>query len=293
MNEFFLYHRSTSPTGRLIAKALGIPYGHLGPGQTDRRVRRIRSSLIPATSIIRWGSQQELPSGCRPLRTLNSVAALSTSSNKLLTLEKLRDSGVSTCPFSVPSRSAASETGFSHSLTLPLSELERLREHSGVILGRSLHGTKGRDIRVFHEGEIPWGCEFYSAYIPNTREYRVHIFQGEVIRVQGKYLDFPEQHTNPYIKNHGQGFRFRTPEYNLNQDRLDAAVRAVEALGLDFGAVDLLKGEDGQTYVLEVNTAPACSPLTARAYIGRFAEWLGIEPNYELVPVRPRELVTA
>lgn len=156
-----------------------------------------------------------------------------------------------------------------------------------------MSGTKGRDIRVFAEGETPYGCDFYTAYIPNTREYRVHVFQGEVIRVQGKYLDFPEDHQNPYIKNHGQGFRFRTPDKTLLPERLEAAVKAVEALGLDFGAVDLLKGADGQTYVLEVNTAPACSPLTARAYISKFAEWLGVEPNLELVPVRERVPVLA
>lgn len=106
-----------------------------------------------------------------------------------------------------------------------------------------------------------------------------------MIRVQGKYLDYPDQHTNPYIQNYSQGFRFRSPRYNPNQERLDAAVKAVEALGLDFGAVDLLIGEDRQTYVLEVNTAPSCSPLTARAYVDKFAALLGVEPNYSALEV--------
>jgi D-alanine-D-alanine ligase-like ATP-grasp enzyme len=53
-------------------------------------------------------------------------------------------------------------------------------------------------------------------------------------------------------------------------------VNAVVALGLDFGAVDLLIGDDGQTYVLEVNTAPACSPMTAACYIGAFQRLLGL-----------------
>lgn len=281
MSAFFLYHRTTSPTGRLLAKALGIPYGHLGPGQAARRTERIQSSLIRAQRIIRWGSQQQLPTGCQPEHTLNGAAALSTASNKLRALEKLTAAGVSVCPYSLP-----------EGIAYPL-ELARLREPSQVVLGRSLHGTKGGDIRVFHEGETPRGCDFYTAYIPNTREYRVHVFQGEVIRVQGKYLDYPEQHTNPYIKNHGQGFRFRTPDRMPNPDRLEAAVRAVEALGLDFGAVDLLRGADGLTYVLEVNTAPACSPMTARAYIQHFAEWLGVEPNLDLVPVRERVMAHA
>lgn len=138
---------------------------------------------------------------------------------------------------------------------------------------------RGCDIRIFQPGDTPAGCDFYTEYIPNTREYRIHVFQGEVIRIQGKYLDFPDQHTNPYVKNHGQGYRFRAPDRQLNSDRLEAATAAVDALGLDFGAVDLLIGEDRLCYVLEVNSAPACSPLTAQAYVRRFAEWLGIDPE--------------
>lgn len=134
---------------------------------------------------------------------------------------------------------------------------------------------------MFQPGEPLEGCDFYTAYVPNRREYRIHVFQGEVIRVQGKYLDYPEQHTNEYIKNYGQGFRFRAPDRELNADRLEAARRAVDALGLDFGAVDLLVGVDRLCYVLEVNTAPACSPLTAQAYVRKFAEWLEVEPEYE------------
>jgi hypothetical protein len=32
--------------------------------------------------------------------------------------------------------------------------------------------------------------------------------------------------------------------------------RSVDALGLDFGAVDIIEGQDGQFYVLECNSAP-------------------------------------
>lgn len=97
-----------------------------------------------------------------------------------------------------------------------------------------------------------------------------------MIRVQGKYLDYPEQHTNPYIKNYAQGFRFRTPDRKLNASRITAATNAVAALGLLFGAVDLLIGEDGNEYVLEVNTAPKLAPLTCSQYVGAIREYFGI-----------------
>ena len=97
-----------------------------------------------------------------------------------------------------------------------------------------------------------------------------------VIGVQGKYLDHPEQNTNPYIKNYAQGFRFRTPDKRLNSDRTEAAINAVSALGLLFGAVDLLIGEDRRAYVLEVNTAPKLAPLTCSQYAAAIRDYLGL-----------------
>lgn len=261
---FFLYHRSTFPTGRKLARALGVNYGHLGPGQPPVRVRRIQSRLSQTSALIRWGSQQPLPSGCRPTRTLNSPDALSISADKLRSLQRMTEAGVLTPTFS--SQATEARGWFDSSTT---------------VFGRSRHGSCGRDIRIFHSADEVTPCELYTLYVPNTREYRLHVFQGEVIRVQGKYLDHPDQHTNEFIKNHGQGFRFRAPEKQLNSDRIEAATAAVAALGLDFGAVDLLIGEDRRAYVLEVNSAPACSPLTARAYVERMADWLGVTPNLE------------
>lgn len=256
---FFLYHLSTSPTGRLLAKALGIRYGHLGV-QPDVRLRRRLRRANAATKLIRWGSSEAINNWCP---TLNSAEAIRTAADKLATLQCLHEAEVP-----VPQFTTDPDEAFAWDTT---------------VLARRRHGSQGRDIRVFQPGERPFGGQLYTRYVPNTREYRLHVFQGEVIRTQGKYLDLPEEHTNPYIKNHGQGFRFRTPDVQLNADRIQAATGAVAALGLDFGAVDLLIGEDRRCYVLEVNSAPSCAPMTARAYVEKFAAWLGIEPNLEVL----------
>jgi glutathione synthase/RimK-type ligase-like ATP-grasp enzyme len=236
---FVLYHKSTSVTGRAIAKALGIKYGR------ENKTR---------TPMIRWGSAIEHPAET----LLNSRQAILRASDKLTALKLMQDAGVSVPSF-LP--------GGTH------------RRQEGVWLGRRRHGSQGRDIRVIERGELS-GSELYTRYVPNTREYRVHVFRGEVIRVQGKYHDHPEQQTNRYIKNHAQGYRFRAPDRKLNTERTSQAIRAVECLGLDFGAVDLLIGEDRRTYVLEVNTAPSCSPLTAAKYVAKFAEVLNLRPNF-------------
>lgn len=153
-----------------------------------------------------------------------------------------------------------------------------------VVMGRNRHGSQGRDI-VIYDGVPAQRHDLYTGYVPNTREYRLHVFQGDVIRVQGKYHDYPNLQTTPYIKNHAQGYRFRAPNKELKPDRIEQSILAVQSLGLDFGAVDLLIGEDRNTYILEVNTAPSCSPLTATKYVEKFAAVLGIEPRPAMLEV--------
>ena len=251
--NFFLYRLSTSPTGRVLAKALDLKYGHLGDGQPPRRFQRRHERAMNAGTLIRWGATDPLAERGFVLNSYKSIAA---ASNKLRTLRTLQEAGVPVPAFTTSAGDAAN--------------------WNTVVLARQSYGSRGRDIRIFQPGEFPQGGTFYTQYVPNQREYRIHVFQGKVIRVQGKYLDFPEAHTNPYVKNHGQGFRFRAPSRQLNSDRTQAAIDAVASLGLDFGAVDLLVGEDRRCYVLEVNTAPACSPLTAEAYVKAFARELEI-----------------
>ena len=70
-----------------------------------------------------------------------------------------------------------------------------------------------------------------------------------------------------YIKNVSNGYVFKTPKRGLNGSRHRAAIGAVSALGLDFGAVDLIVDANGKEYVLEVNTAPALSPMRVEKYV--------------------------
>jgi hypothetical protein len=235
---FFLYHARSAPTGRVLAEALGAEHGTTCPAPTD--------------VLIRWGSRVG-PDGAHQ-RRINNVSAIAAASDKLGSLSKLREAGVRVPDFS----------------TDP-TELEF------PFLGRKRSHARGTDVVLcLQAGDYKRRPrDYYVQYVPTLREFRVHVVGDEVIRVQGKFLDHPELAV-PWIRNHAHGYRFRAPRRRLNRGRLEQAVLAVKALGLDFGAVDLLIGDDGQTYVLEVNTAPSCSPLTGGAYIAAFQRLLGL-----------------
>jgi D-alanine-D-alanine ligase-like ATP-grasp enzyme len=48
------------------------------------------------------------------------------------------------------------------------------------------------------------------------------------------------------------------------------SVEAVAALGLDFGAVDIIEDKEGNFYVLEINTAPGLEGHTVTSYAKAF-----------------------
>lgn len=245
MFTYLAYTPLTRPTGRLMAVELGLrSYG-------------VRTPPAPPEALVRWGSRREMGS---PEIILNRASAIRLASDKIATLDHLAEAGVPHVPFFRSWAEAFDTAG-----------------GRGIILGRTRWGMQGRGISVYDPAQI-WGGrypprpaarhEWYSIYMEPTREVRLHVVETEVVRIQGKFLDFPEQaERNPFVRNYGTGYRFRAPRRDLHTRRKDAAIEAVQALGLNFGAVDmLLFGDREEARVLEVNTAPACSPLTARAY---------------------------
>lgn len=246
--SFFLYHRSSRPTGHVIAEALGFNHGENVPGHEQ------------IDALIRWGSRRtDNAYHGNVTRTVNRPDALGKASDKLGTLRVLRAAGVRVPDFS-----------------------ENPEDLSYPFLGRRTQHARGTDVVLcLQRGDIERRPrDYYVQYIPTKREFRVHVVDGRVIRVQGKFLDRPEEAV-AWIRNYKHGYRFRAPRRNLNSSRLSAATNAVAALGLDFGAVDLLIGDDNLEYVLEVNTAPACSPITAKAYVDAFTRMLSI-PSTQL-----------
>lgn len=124
------------------------------------------------------------------------------------------------------------------------------------------HG--GKDIRpVMQVEEVPWrvasGSKFFTQYIPIAEEYRVWIYRRRVQAVYTKQMQYPDKYKR-IGRNWQNGFAFAfVPKENRYGEATVLAAKAVFALGLDFGAVDIIQGKDGRFYVLECNTAPGVS----------------------------------
>ncbi len=119
------------------------------------------------------------------------------------------------------------------------------------------HGGEGI-VLVENDQELPY-APLYTKYIPKTEEYRVHVFKDEAFFIQRKARkkEVPDEEVNWKIRNLAGGFIFANQDVQVANACKEEAVKAVKALGLDFGAVDIIwnKKRD-KYYVLEVNTAP-------------------------------------
>jgi glutathione synthase/RimK-type ligase-like ATP-grasp enzyme len=206
--------------------------------------------------IINWGNPRR--PHWRPAnepRLLNLPANVERAIDKLQTYQLLQAANVNIPEFTQDRATAAGWL------------------HEKRVVGRSLiRGSGGRGITV-HEptahstllgNEVLW-----QKYVTKEREYRVHVFQGRVIDTQIKRRRNGTD--GALIRNLANGYVFCRDGIEPSNDRDNIAIAAVAALGLDFGATDLIwNRRQNRYYVLEVNTAPGLEGTTLERYSAEF-----------------------
>lgn len=211
--------------------------------------------------IINWGNS-EVPSwDATTIPFLNNPISVGYAVNKLRTFELLRRFNVPTPEWTTDYRDA---------------EVWHYDGHT-VVERHNLTGTKGNGIRIVTgiddiEGEaLNYEVPLYTKLIPRAREYRVHVFDGQVIDLQQKKrrvtgVTNDGNDSDGTIKNLDNGWVFVRDDITPPPRSIfDVSIRAVQALGLDFGGVDVLV-KDGQCYVLEINTAMGLEGSTINSY---------------------------
>lgn len=211
----------------------------------------------PDKSVINWGAS-ELPEQVRRCRIINPVEAVRTAGNKLSTFRKLSAAGVSVPPWNA-SRDWA------------IGELEK---GLTVVARKVLNGHSGVGIEIMEKGLDFVEAPLYTVYIPKDKEYRLHVVRGEVVDVQRKVKDPNRDVKDWKVRSHDNGFIFvRNNDEGKSYREIveptvrDNAIKAVQALGLDFGACDVIYNNKRKAaYVLEVNCAPGLEGETVNTY---------------------------
>lgn len=132
---------------------------------------------------------------------------------------------------------------------IPAPRVESYRPSTGTWLARKCMHHEADDIRA----NLEMG-DYYTERLPINKEFRFHVFKGKVIQTQFKKAVKDDAH--PWIRCWATGWDWKNGSEGATTGMQGAAIKAVEACGYDFGAVDVGRLPEGEFVVLEVNTAP-------------------------------------
>jgi len=204
--------------------------------------------LKPHRIVINWGNSQQ-PEINYPRLILNHPRFVKNAINKLTTFNILKEASVSIPEFTVFKSIA----------------IRWIQEGKTMVARTLLRASEGRGIVLANtEKQLP-NAPLYVQYIKKNKEFRVHIFQNKVIDVQEKRRR--RGNGSAPIRNTANGYVFCRDNIEEPTDLRSIALAAVQALRLDFGAVDIIWNRYyNKSYVLEVNTAPGIMGQTLNNY---------------------------
>ncbi len=196
--------------------------------------------------IVGWGAGDRPDwHGRVPASTiwLNKPSAVMKCVNKTASFRAFAAAGVRCVPF-----------------TTSRTEAGTWAQEGHRVMARNLtEGRDGEGAQVLNtiEEVRDSGAGLFTLFIPKAAEYRVHVFNDEVIGVQQRARRDGATITNHHIRTSGNGWGLtRNWDVTIPTNMRDSARLAVSSLGLQFGAVDIGVDRFGRDFVFEVNSAP-------------------------------------
>ena len=206
----------------------------------------------------------------RGVTFINKPDAVARSVDKIQTLTILTNAGIPCLEF-----------------TTKWEEAEQWYKNGhGIIARKTVTGKQGKGITYLPPNIPHTGIQdfpLYTKHYAKDVEFRVHVVDGKVVDyVQKKRMGREKlskiglAEPDMLLRNHKRGWVFARNNIIHSETVKGMAIRATEALGLDYAGIDILAkvDEEGGIYdavVCESNSAPGMnSPTTFKAYTKAF-----------------------
>ena len=230
-------YKIASVSAKRLARTLGIL--RVSPSYNARR----------KDVIINWGNSN--PPHFRWMeQDLNKPHAIQLACDKLTTFHMLEENGFKDIPQYTISKDIAK-----HLIAMG----------DTIYCRTTTTGHSGRGIVIAKNVNDLVNAPLYTVATRHKHEYRVHVFKDKVIDVQQKRKRIGAIGNG--VRNHANGWIYARAEIAPSEELLSSARRAVNLLGLDFGAVDIgHRLIDNKLFVFEINTAPGITGTTLDNY---------------------------
>jgi len=302
-NPYLFYSAATDATGKALADTLKIGGGIKNPPRDSDLVMgggtKIEDSFTPGKGV----------------KVLNSPNAIKGNRNKLAALAAMQKAGVNVAPFVADDKMMDELKKAKPAVNVPC--IARTCYHQGgagffVCLTKTHVADTLKNLK-----DVLGKKGYFQAYIDVKDEYRIHVFNGKIIcaakkvkrdNMEAAYVEQQvekikasadkkkanlddatlkfalEQQAKKIggadniIKSNTRGYKFSPADITkLNKSLAEQAVKAVAAVGLDFGAVDCVLDVEGRAWVLEVNSGPGLEGTAFDAYVAAFKKYMSNE----------------
>ncbi len=255
LNNLKIYPWNERSAGsRVISRELGCG-----------RIRHSNSTFVGSSSkvVINWGAS-DVPEQVKMCKLVNLPTKVALCTDKLKFFKAVSGK------VSIPSFTSDADEA-----------LDWVRQGELVMARTKVQGSGGEGIVFFDDVKGFVQAKLFTKYIKKKEEYRVHVAFGKPIFTQQKVLRSTDDNGNPIdpktvdfrVRNHANGFIFQHNNLHTPSCITTEAVRAVEQVGLHFGAVDVIWNEkQDKAYVLEINCAPGLEGETIKRYVEAFQE---------------------
>jgi tetrahydromethanopterin:alpha-L-glutamate ligase len=223
---------STAMVARELKKS-GISPFFLNPDEIDPLSGEISGTVIWICGLRQDDHQFEVLNALSVNnKVINSPESIFTCASKVKTSALLMRSGVK-----------SPKTLFTASRAIA----DEFIRNQGQVVYKPVYGYDGNGICLISSArELGKGPYYLQEYIPNDHDYRIFVIDGEAVGAIMRQSDSLAHN----IHQGGTG-----KPLNISRDMADIVGAAADAVGVDYGGVDLLDDGEGYT-VLEVNGTP-------------------------------------
>ncbi len=290
-NAYLWYSGATDVTGKKLAEALGMKHGDKKPAVKD------------VCMIVGWGVKTKEATAIGGIPVLNHPDKIALNRNKMESLKLMQAAGVNVAPF-IDTAHAKTINQPKSAVILPV--IGRTNFHQG---GKGFWNcpTMSHVLAAIDEGagyfqnlieikdefrlhtvgdKVIYAVkktkrtteEMEEAYIKHEKDRQVSLAAKNGDALDEKTMDvflrrqakkFAQDGANMLIRSNRLGWKFvrvKTIDKALEAE----AVKALKAIGLDFGAVDCCIDAAGKPWVIEVNSGPGLEETTFDAWVEAF-----------------------
>lgn len=209
--------------------------------------------------VVNWGCSRT-PHWMAPnVRIFNRPEAVAKATDKLETFKAFQQAEFTHVPEWTTEKAVAEQW---------------IKDGFAVVCRTVLNGHSGRGIVLVDQLDGLVDAPLFTQYVKKLKEFRVHVAFNDVIDVQEKRRRSDVgKDADSRIRNHHTGWVYCREEIVEPTDLRQVAQSALAALGLDFGAVDIIWNQkQDRCYVLEVNTACGLEGTTLINYVNLLRE---------------------